>query len=260
VAGAISTLLRHSLRFFRRFDGGDVAVRIVEHGDRILGPMPESLARAAHDRMVRNGIEIRTGTSVTSVSAEGLHLDSGELIPAGTIVSAVGNRTNPLIESSGFALERGRLVVAGDMRVEGAPGVWALGDCAAVPNAFNGKTSPMLAQHATRQATQLARNIRAEIDGQPTHPFHFKDLGIFATIGHRSAVGKIFGMRLTGVLAYLLWHVVYWMKMPTIGRKVQIALDWFLNLFLPPSLVEIPLARTREDDEGTPPTSGDSGG
>ena len=125
--------------------------------------------------------------------------------------------------------------------------IWAIGDCAAVPNAHDGSISPTLAQFATRQARQLSRNIAAVVKGGQPKPFHYKPQGMFCLIGHRSAVGQVYSLRVSGLFAWFLWHGIYWAKMPTVGRKVQIAVvDWIWDLFFPPDIVELSTDQTRD--------------
>jgi hypothetical protein len=125
------------------------------------------------------------------------------------------------------------------MRVRGQRTVWALGDCAVVPNAKDGKPSPTLAQFALRQARQLATNLKLELAGQPTRPFSFRMLGSFAAIGHHNAVGDVLGVRLSGILAWVMWRAIYLGKMQTLARKVQIAFDWAWELFFSRDIVEL---------------------
>lgn len=170
------------------------------------------------------GIEIRTEALASEITAEGLRLGE-ELVPAGTVVCAVGNGINPLVTDAGLPLERTRISVEPDMRVVGHENVWALGDCAAVVNANDGAVSPTLAQFAIRQAKQLSGNLLAAIAGEPTRPFRFHQQGVFANFGHRSAVGQAFGVPLSGFFAWLVWHCIYWAKMPSLTRKIQIGFE-----------------------------------
>ena len=124
------------------------------------------------------------------------------------------------------------------MRVVGHANVWALGDCAVVPNARDGKPSPTLAQFALRQARQLAANIKRVLTGKPTRPFTFRMLGSFAAIGHHNAVGDVLGLRLSGLPAWLLWRTIYLGKTPTLARKVQVAFDWAWEMFFPRDVVQ----------------------
>src|SRR6185295_11251601 len=122
----------------------------------------------------------------------GVRLTSGELIEAATVVSTVGTSPNPLIQKLGLPLQRGRLVTNPDMSVPGVSNLWALGDCAVVPNAIDRSPSPPTAQFAMRQAKQLAANLARTFSGQPTRPFSFKALGMLASLGNRNAVAEIF--------------------------------------------------------------------
>lgn len=244
VAGAISTLLAASTKYYRNIARSDCRVTIVDGNPRVLRPLQEKLSEHAQAHLTRHGIDLKLEARVERVSGEGVHLIGGELVPASTVVSAVGNAPRTLVQEMSLPLERGRITVNPDMSVPGHANVWALGDCAAVPNAHDDTTCPMLAQHAHQQARCAAENIAASIAGRATKPFTYRELGTFALLGHRDAVGQIGNFRLTGWPAYLGWHYIYWSKMPSLGRKIQIALDWFVGLFLPRSLVEIPLDST----------------
>jgi NADH:ubiquinone reductase (H+-translocating) len=146
--------------------------------------------------------------------------------------------------SLGLPLEHGRLVTEPDMRVRGTRNVWALGDCALVPNAHDGRACPATAQCATRQAGALAKNLLAVMRGAPTKPFRFRPLGMLASIGHRDAVAEILGVHLAGIPAWLAWRGIYLGKLPGLRRKVQVAVDWAWRALFPPSIVELPTART----------------
>src|SRR5262249_29065230 len=130
------------------------------------------------------------------------------------------------------------------MRVEGQQEVWALGDCAAVPNAYDLKPSAPTAQVALRQAKHLARNLLSVIAGGATRPFSYKPLGMLASIGNYRAVGLAFGMKVSGFPAWFLWRGIYLSKMPSLARKVQIAFDWAWQLFFPRDIAQLKLEQT----------------
>src|SRR5262249_11181425 len=153
---------------------------VILHGpNRLLPEMPESLGEYARRRLEARGLTVRLETHARAVTPEGVTLDDGSLVPAGTVVCTIGNTVSPLMAASGLPLEHGRLRTEPDMRVPGHANVWALGDCALVPNAQDGKPSPTLAQFALRQAGQLAANLKRAVAGQPTRPFSFRMLGSF---------------------------------------------------------------------------------
>jgi NADH dehydrogenase len=129
--------------------------------------------------------------------------------------------------------------------VPGWPGVWALGDCALVPDPLNpGKFYPPTAQHATRQAAVLADNIVAAMRGQPPRPFKFKTLGLLATIGRRTGVAEILGVKFSGIVAWWLWRGIYLSKLPGFQKKVRVAIDWTLDLIFSKDIVQVPTLRS----------------
>jgi NADH dehydrogenase len=125
------------------------------------------------------------------------------------------------------------------LAVAGQAGVWALGDCAAARDARTGEICPPTAQHATRQAECVARNIAATLRGEPLRPFAFTALGKMGSLGRRSAVAEVFGLRLSGFLAWWLWRTIYLLKLPGFDRKVRVATDWALDLVMPPDIVQL---------------------
>ena len=118
------------------------------------------------------------------------------------------------------------------------------GDRAAVPNAHDGKPSPPTAQFADRQARVLARNIVARIRGGETEAFSYKPVGQLSSIGHNKAVAELYGMRIAGFVAWLLWRGVYLLKIPTLARKVRLYLEWNWAMFFPPDIAHLGYART----------------
>jgi NADH dehydrogenase len=244
VTGEIADLLRASCKFYRTIMPADIRVTLLEARDRILPELPESLSRFAFKKMTRNRIDIRVRALAQSVTEDGIHLQDGSAIEAGTVVCTIGTAPSPLIAALGLPMIGNRLRTEADMRVAGHPNVWAVGDCAAVPSAHDGKIAGPTAQVAVRQARQLADNVRRALDGEATRPFSYKPLGMLASIGAHKAVGLIFGLKVSGFLAWFLWRGLYLSKMPTWARKIQIAFDWLWQLFFPRDIVELSLDQT----------------
>src|SRR4030095_10490768 len=165
-----------------------------------------SLSNFASDKLRQAGVDVRLDSGAQEVTAMGVRLNTGELIEAATVVSTVGTSPSPLIKKLGLPLQHGRLVTNPDMSVTGASNVWALGDCAVVPNAIDQSPSPPTAQFAMRQAKQLAANLARTFSGQPTQPFSFKNLGMLASLGNRTAVADILGVHVSGFIAWILWR------------------------------------------------------
>ena len=248
IAGALKDLMDRTRRYYPELRGIQSRIVLLQSGDRIL---PEfgaaSLSEYALKKLRANGIEVRLRSRAKRVDEREVITEAGQRISAGTIVCTVGNAGNPILRTLDLALDRGRLKSEPDMRVSGCSNVWALGDSALVPNAWSGQASPPTAQFAARQARQLARNLEAALQDRPTRPFSFCPLGSMASIGHHNAVGEVLGLRLSGFLAWLFWRTVYLAKMPTLPRKIEVAMDWARNILLPTNVVHLELTRTRRD-------------
>jgi NADH dehydrogenase len=184
-------------------------------------------------------VELRPNTRLAGATAEVALLEGGERIATRTLVSTVPAAPNPLVAALPVKKERGRIVVDANLEVPGHPGLWALGDCAWVIDAKTGEPCPPTAQHATRQAACLARNLVATLRGGARRPFSFKALGKMGSLGHRSAVADIMGVKISGFLAWWLWRTIYLMKLPGLDRKIRVATDWTLDLILPPDIVQL---------------------
>jgi NADH dehydrogenase len=250
VAGGLMDFLRASRRYYGAID--DLKVTLVHGGDRLLPELSPELGRFSERKMREQGIDVRLNARCARVDDRGIMLKDGEVLTAGTVICTIGTAPNPLIASLALPKLRGRLEVAADMSVPGAPGVWALGDCAAVPNARDGSTSPPTAQFAERQARALAVNLVRKARGEATLPFRYRPVGQLAAIGHNKAVAELFGVKLAGFVAWLLWRGVYLLKIPTLGRKVRLYLEWNWAMFFPPDISHLGYART---PRAAPPAS-----
>jgi NADH dehydrogenase len=180
---------------------------------------------------------------VTGVSDDGVVLSDGTVIPARTIVWTAGTAPSPMLADLPCAKEGGRVVADQCLRVPEWPGVWALGDCARVPDGKGGFYPPT-AQHALRQGRVLGRNIAAAIHGEEPRPFVFSTLGQLAAIGRRTGVASIMGTSFSGFLAWWMWRTIYLSKLPGLDRKIRVALDWTLDLLLQKDLVQLQAERS----------------
>jgi hypothetical protein len=145
---------------------------------------------------------------------------------------------NPLLESLPCAKERGRLLVAESLELPDWPGVWALGDCAAIPDRQTGKFHPPTAQHAFRQAKIVAHNVTAFVKGTKKKGFNFSTVAQLAAIGQRTGVANILGMNFSGFVAWWLWRTIYLSKLPRFEKKLRVAFDWTLDLIFSKDLVQ----------------------
>jgi NADH dehydrogenase len=240
----LNDFVRRVARSFRRINPNEIRVVLLHAGPLILPELPPSLAQFAQKLLQRRGVEIRLNTRLAGATAESALLDNDERIPTKTLVSTVPAAPNPLVAGLPCKKERGRIVVNKHLEVIGYPGVWALGDCAWVVDQKTWQPCPPTAQHATRQAACVAKNLVATLGGTPKQAFSFQALGKLASLGHRSAVAEVFGFKISGFFAWLMWRSIYLMKLPGFDRKLRVSTDWFLDLLLPPDIVQLKLGQS----------------
>ena len=255
VAGAIADFLKSLCRWYPRVAASELQVTLLHDQPRLLPELPESLGLAAAKSMGQRGIDVRLGARAVQVQADGVRLANGDFIDSATVVCTIGTQANPLAQKLGLPSTRGRLDAEADMSVRGAPGVWALGDCAAVRNQADGALAPPTAQFAVAQAQLLAKNILAHIAGRPTEAFAHQSKGAMATTGHLKGVahlglggGGARGIRLAGLPAWLLWRAYYLQRMPTWGRKLRIWVEWTWGMFFPADITHLRFTRTPDID------------
>jgi NADH dehydrogenase len=243
-AGHLFDLMRNVHPFYPQLSRNRPRLVLLQRDGRIVPEFQhDSLSEFALRKLRQNGLEVMLNTEVKEVTAQYIRLGTGESINTGLTLCAIGTAPVALIGKIGLPLERGRLKSEPDMRVTGAENVWAFGDCAAVPNAWNAKISPPTAQFALRQAKQLAANLVRVHRGEATRPFRFRPQGLLATIGHHNGVAEIYRLKFSGLLAWFLWRAVYLLKIPTFRRKLHVVVDWTWDIFFKPNIVQLRVAQ-----------------
>ena len=240
---AVNDFLREATKFYRHIREDDVRTVLVHPGPVILPELGAKLGAYAQRRLVERKVEVRVNSKVTAISDKGIELSDGTVIKARTLVWTAGTSPNPILESLPCEKDRGRLVVNEYMEVAGWPSVWALGDCAVVPDRKIGRPYPPTAQHAMRQGKVVARNVEAAILGGSRRAFVFSTIGLLAAIGRRTGVAQIVGVNFSGFIAWLLWRTIYLSKLPRFEKKLRVALDWTLDLFFSKDLVHFMILR-----------------
>jgi NADH dehydrogenase len=245
LAGALNDFAHGILADYPNLHPEDLSVVLVHSRDRILPELSESLARYAQARMEARGVAFRLNTRLADANPGVVVLSDGE-IRAQTLVWTAGTAPNPLLRLLPVERDkRGALVVENTLELPGHPGVWALGDCAAVADAKSGKLCPPTAQFALREAEVLAKNIRAELRGRPKQSFHFDSLGALCVVGHQTACAELAipfvnhkSVRFSGLSAWLMWRGIYLAKLPGLERKIRVLVDWTIELFFPRDIVQ----------------------
>jgi NADH dehydrogenase len=239
--------LMHAVKAYPGLAAKDLHTVLLQSADHILPEMKPSLAAFAHRLLERRGVEIRLNTRLTACTEQAavvMHKPTNEksTIPARTVVATVPVEPHPLLSSLPLARSNGRIAVNQFLHSDEDRNIWALGDCAAIPLP-DGTFAPPTAQHAVREGQLCAQNIVATMNGAPLQPFQFKSLGALASLGRRSAVAEVFGIRVSGILAWLLWRAVYLSKFPGLDRKARILVDWTMDMFLPRDITQVRIFR-----------------
>ena len=251
LAGGMNDFARGMLADYPNLSAADVGIVVVHPRDRILPELGESLAKYAEQRMTERGVTFMLNTRLNDCSEDAVMCTSNNAplkISGNTLVWTAGTAPNPLLRSLPDTVQRdkrGAVLVNASLAVDGTQGLWAVGDCAVVPDVLNpGKTCPPTAQFALREAKTLAHNIHAEVHGQATKRFSFKALGLLAVVGHHTACAELSipftkkTLLFSGLLAWLMWRAIYLGKLPGLERKIRVMSDWLIELFFPRDIVQ----------------------
>jgi len=231
---ALNDFVREALPFYPNLCEDMLRVMLVHSGPVILPELGENLGRYTQKVLARRGVEVRLSTRVKSMTENSVFLVDSVAIPSRTLVWTAGTVPSPLIFSLPCTKERGRIRVNQFLQVSDWPDVWAVGDCAFVPDIRNsGMSHPPTAQHAIREGKVVAQNIAAALLGRPLKSFSFRTIGLLASIGRRTGVARIFGFNFSGFFAWWMWRTIYLSKLPGLDKKVRVAFDWTLDLLFP---------------------------
>ncbi len=244
IMGECVEMVRQALRFYPNVSMEEFHPVLVQRDDRLLPELSEKLGEYARRQLEKRGVEVRLNTGVRAATSTALELDDGTRVPAATIVTTVGNGPRSLARQPGITLERGRIPVDRCLRVPGLRNVWSLGDAALVPlgPGIDGQPvqyAPPTAQYAMREARCLAGNVAATFKGKELKAFRHKPKGALASMGHYQGVGDVFGIRVSGLLAWMIWRFFYIGILPGFTTRLRVALDWLFDYFLPRNLVQL---------------------
>lgn len=237
-------LVRRALKYYPNIKPEEVRFYLIEYANRILPTFPADLAAYATRRLEKNGIEVLTGVGTKSATGTAVELTDGRIIPTSTILATIGNGPHRLVETLGLDMKWARIKTDRFMRVPGHEGVWALGDAALIPLVDEPGEDPahyatQTAQFAVREGRQVAANIVAKLAGKPLKPFAYKSKGSLASLGMSKAVADVYGFKLSGTLAWLLWRGFYLSFLPGFSSKFRVGVTWLINSVMPPNIVQI---------------------
>jgi NADH dehydrogenase len=248
LAAELNAFLRDAARAYHTILPQDIRLVLLHSGERILPELSASLASFAQRQLQKQGIEVKLRTRLTAATAQEVVLHTGERLGANTLVVALGAGANPVLRPLEAIMDRGRVKVDRTLLLEGQTHIWALGDCAAVPDPKarqDGQYVPPTAQFALREGRTVARNIVAAMEGRPPEQFTFTGLGQLVSLGQHTAVAELFGgIKISGLLAWLLWRGFYLSRLPGFERKLRVWIDWTLDIFSRRDLAQLNVQRT----------------
>jgi NADH:ubiquinone reductase (H+-translocating) len=231
----LSDLVDDAIRFYPRLAHEPKRWLLVDAAPKILPEIPRRLGEYAARELQDRGVEIHVGTTLESLSADEAVLGDGTRVPTGTLVWTAGVRPNPLLRELGLPLDdRGRVEVDEYLRVRGRDGVWALGDCARVPNRASSEPDPPTCQHALRQARRLAKNLRGDLE-----PYGYRMLGQVATLGRYKGIADVLGLRLRGFVGWFVTRSYHLYQLPLTQRRLRVVVDWTVALLFRRDIVEL---------------------
>lgn len=239
-AGAMRDLMKDAARAYPNIRPDEIRVVLIDMAEKILPTIDPALAKYALRQLQKRGIEIKLGQKITFASDSEITLSKGEVIPTRSLLWSAGVMPSPLTKILECEKDkRGAILVEPTMAIKDIPGVWAMGDCASIPNLLEeGRPYTGTAQNAEREAKRLARNVLAVLRGQEPKPFLFRSLGEFIVLGDHVAVAQIKWFKFSGFLAWFLWRTVYLVKIPHWGRKARVVSGWTMDLLFGRSSVE----------------------
>ena len=231
----LSDLAEDALRYYPRLRSTPRRWVLVDAAPRILSEIPPPLGDYAARELTARGIEIHVDTTLESVSATEAVLGDGTHVPTDTLVWTAGVAPNPILREWSLPLdEQGRVEVDAVLRVRGHEHMWALGDCARVPNNRSDRPDPPTSQHALRQARRLARNLVG-----PPQPYGYLMLGQVATLGRHKGIAEVLGVRLHGFLGWWVTRSYHLYQLPLASRKLRVVMDWTVALFFRRDVVQL---------------------
>ena len=238
--GEMAEMVDRILPEYPNIQRHEIRLVMIQLGNRVLPELPEYLSEYALDQLEKRGVEVWLNTGIHSATQHALYTNDGRSLPTHTIVTTIGNGPSEFLKSLPIELQRGRIAVSAELEVLGLADVWSIGDTALVPlntNQDHPLYAPPTAQFAVAQAEVLAQNIMHRTRGENLATFTYKAAGMMASLGGRRGVAEIYGRRVTGIPAWLLWRAAYIAMLPGLATKIRVALDWLFDFFMPRTIV-----------------------
>ncbi|MGW2177588.1 NAD(P)/FAD-dependent oxidoreductase [Streptomyces sp. NPDC001732] len=230
-AACLQRLTSNAVKRYPRLDPDLIKWHLIDIAPKLMPELGDKLGRSALEVLRARGIEVSLGVSVAEATADTVTFTDGRVLPCRTLIWTAGVAASPLVATFDAETVRGRLAVTAELRLPGLDGVFALGDCAAVPDLSkgDGAVCPPTAQHAMRQGRRAAGNLIAALRNQPLKPYVHRDLGLVVDLGGKDAVSKPLGIEMHGVAAQAVARGYHWSALRTNVAKARVMTNWMLN-------------------------------
>jgi NADH:ubiquinone reductase (H+-translocating) len=232
IAG-MTGLVRSVLGYYPRIRPEEPRFVLIHSRDRILPDLEPELGDYAQAKLFSRGVELRLDSRVAAAGEGAVALDNGELVPTRTLVWTTGNRPSPALAGLPLGSDGGAVLVDETLKVAGTDRVWAVGDCARVPDLRRGGSCPPTAQHALRQGKVVADNVLASMAGKRAKAFRFRTRGLLVALGHQTAAAQLRRVQVRGLPGWLLWRALYLSKLPGAEKRLRVLLDWIVGILFP---------------------------
>ena len=257
--GQLLDMFRSALKQYPSIDMSEIKMVLVHSKSRILNELEEKLALYAQKKLISKGIQMCLGVRVQEATPSQVKLSDGTILNTRTVIAAIGTTTHAVIKGLPCINEFGKLETNEFFQVleknkQGhksiVPNLWSFGDCAHVPDLVTGSGQfyGPTAQVAVRQGKVAASNIWNFLRDKPMKPFKFKPIGQMVNIGHLSAVAQISKVCFSGIFAYMIWRLIYWLKLPSIQCRLKVIVDWISRVLFSTDITQLDVFRTESLD------------
>jgi len=260
-AGELMDLLHDARKYYPNTEKTDIRVIVLEALPAILPGFNEKLAKFALEKLHERGIEVKVSTKLSSFSGDEVIIEDARTttedtaqftvnaIQTRTLVWTAGVTPVDIIKKSVFKTNRGGIVVDEFLQASDFPEVFAIGDCCYIIDSKTNRPLPPTAQNAESEAKIVAKNLHAIITNKDKEKFVYSPRGQMAVIGKRSAIASMFGIHLHGLVAWMIWRVIYLSKIPRLDKKVRIFLDWSIDMFFDRDIARLKVMREKPVEE-----------
>jgi NADH dehydrogenase len=248
IIGEINHFVRKSVKqAYPTINENNINMILISSKNEILPELNYKLGESARSYLKKMGVRIISNVKAIDAGESHVELSDGEIIPCTTLIWTGGVTTNSMIKSLICEHDKGgKVLVDKFLRLKDHPEVFALGDCAAILDTDTGKFYPPTAQHALRESTVVAQNIKKSLESDSNlKEFSYQSKGMMATIGNKAGVASLMGLSITGVLAWVIWRTYYLSHLPTFESKVKIGIGWAINSFFGTDLTLIGETKTK---------------